>query len=448
MGKIRFVAEEFFRSFHKSLFKDILLMGMFSISLFTAVLMGSYYFDLGDRYQENSQQAEGGIWYSLSLMYEGTGEISNSMTTSSGCWDMMDYYEAVTSLKEYPMISLFTDQGVYIRQNDAKSLFGDTDYRCFLGNYDETVTTGYFDGEPQAIVYLKGSQADLAAYRMFGLRVQEGKGFTEESLTLAHTSDPVPILLGNDYKGIIGTGTEIEVSYWGFVFCCKVAGILEKGAALPEGGDLGSDMHLLDSEILFPYGIKLADRPTDIREIEKFALNNYIALDNGIVRLEDKGKERELVALYKDIGQEYGIPPLHLLGMAMGIDLFRTESAASIRIMLLLAIALSNFSFLGLVLTFYHKIQSNRRTYAVYLMNGCSLGMLLLPFLLEAALILFPGISLCRAAFTSRPLDKYQTDAIMQAACILVGTAFMASAGILIFLMHGIDTEQLMRQKE
>ena len=49
MRKLQFMAEEFFRSFRMSLFKNLLLMVVFSISLVMVVIMGSYYFDLGDR---------------------------------------------------------------------------------------------------------------------------------------------------------------------------------------------------------------------------------------------------------------------------------------------------------------------------------------------------------------------------------------------------------------
>lgn len=45
--KIKFIAEELYRSFWSSWYKDILLMIMFSISLVLAVVMCSYYMDLG-----------------------------------------------------------------------------------------------------------------------------------------------------------------------------------------------------------------------------------------------------------------------------------------------------------------------------------------------------------------------------------------------------------------
>ena len=49
MAKIKFIFEELYRSFWGGWLKDILLMAMFCISLVMAVLMCSYYFDLGER---------------------------------------------------------------------------------------------------------------------------------------------------------------------------------------------------------------------------------------------------------------------------------------------------------------------------------------------------------------------------------------------------------------
>ena len=41
MPKLKFILEEFYRSFKKSLFKDILLMIIFSISIVMAVILCS-----------------------------------------------------------------------------------------------------------------------------------------------------------------------------------------------------------------------------------------------------------------------------------------------------------------------------------------------------------------------------------------------------------------------
>lgn len=79
MRKIKFITEEFFRSFHKSLLKNLLLMAMFSISHVMMVIMASYYFDLGDRYLGSTQQLGDRIWCPLELMSSEDSEIEDSL---------------------------------------------------------------------------------------------------------------------------------------------------------------------------------------------------------------------------------------------------------------------------------------------------------------------------------------------------------------------------------
>ena len=74
-------------------------------------------------------------------------------------------------------------------------------------------------------------------------------------MTIKKASDPIPILLGNDYKGMVKVGDVIDIGFWYYVYPCKVAGILERGASLPENGQVGAGMVQVDSKILFPYGI-------------------------------------------------------------------------------------------------------------------------------------------------------------------------------------------------
>ena len=108
MRRIRFIGEEFLRSFQKSLFKNMLLMAMFSISFVMAVLMCSYYFDIGDRYEETTQHIEDSTWYSLNYImadYE-SNKVPDSFTTVTGCRNMMAFYEEISSLEQYPFFSL------------------------------------------------------------------------------------------------------------------------------------------------------------------------------------------------------------------------------------------------------------------------------------------------------------------------------------------------------
>lgn len=447
MRKIRFMVEEFFRSFRKGFLKNLLLMAMFSISLVMAVIMGAYYFDMGDRYTDATKQVEDSTWCDLELMTENYSEIENSFTTVSGCQNMMDYYETLRSSENCPIISLDTPI-IYMKEDDIKGFFGDRSYVNFQSEEQrESLATDFGDDGTCNVLNMKCAQVDLGAYRYFGLRTQEGEGFTEQNMRLRHVSDPIPILLGNDYKGIIEPGSELDIWCWNFVYTCRVTGILEKGATLPSRqGDV--DVCQLDSMVLFPFGIQLTEPAETVDQIKKYANLSYLGLEFGIAQIKN-GSMREQTAVFRDAGKEFGLPAVQMVGTSMGVSLLRNESAASIAIMLILSVTLSCFTLYGIFITFYDRIQSNSRIYGIYLMNGCSMGMIMIPLLAEIAVILVPAVLLGRFLFLQVGVNAdYQPEAVMRIVYMSAGLVFAAGAGFVAFLMRGVDTERLIRQKD
>lgn len=451
MWKIRFMAEEFFRSFQKSLFKNILLMLMFSISLIMAVIMCSYYVGLGERYEGITQKVDGREWYALDLMTESSREVINQFMTVGRCRDMVDYYEELKSLDEAPIISINTGQPLGMKQEDVEELFGEKDFLPFADGEENVAELPFWDDGTHLSRDMKGAQLDLDAYRYFGLRTQEGEGFTEENMTVQRDGEPIPLLLGSDYKGIIEVGTIIDINFWVCAYHCKVVGILEQDSKLPMNGHMDSgDLESLDDRIVFPHGVRILENPEHMKQMERYAWNDYMALQNGYAQTEGE-HIRELVEKYGQIANGYGYPPVQLVGTTLGIDLLRRESASTVRVLLVLTIVLLCFSFYGLFATFYDKIQSNSKNYGIYLMNGCSLGMILVPCLLEIAVILAPAIVIGRYVLTGGK-DMvgwyFRAGPILQAACLMIGAAFLVGAGVLVYLMRGVDTEHLIRQRD
>lgn len=172
--------EEFFRSFRKSLFKNILLMLMFSISLVMAVIMCSYYLDLGERYSDTAMIMEDSTWYDLELSMEGM-EIVNTFTSAAGCQNMMAYYEKIRGLKTYPIISAFTQQGMTTPEEKIKKLFGNKSFQRFLTEEHPQSFMSSVGDESCSLLELKCVQLDDSAYEMFGLKTEEGVGFTKEN---------------------------------------------------------------------------------------------------------------------------------------------------------------------------------------------------------------------------------------------------------------------------
>ncbi|MCI8364528.1 MAG: hypothetical protein HFG34_06215 [Eubacterium sp.] len=449
MRKIRFMAEEFFRSFHKSLLKNLLLMVMFSISLVMTVIMGSYYFGLGERHHESTQQVGDRTWCPLDLMTENDEEIEESLMTATGCRNMMDYYETLRSSKNCPIISVQIP-GITMKEEDVKRFFGDKSYMNFLlETRREAFMAEFGDEGICSQLEMQGARVDLGAYRYFGLGTQEGEGFTEQNLKLEHWSDPIPILLGSDYKGIMKPGDEFSLWCWGYVYPCRVAGILEKGAMIPEyPASENTDFCQLDSRLLLPFGIQVSEPAERVDEIKKYAYLSYLSLDAGIAQIPE-GKVKEQVAVFRDVGKKFELPPVQVIGTTMGVDLLRNESVTSIRILLILSITLSCFTLYGIFITFYDKIQSNSRVYGIYLMNGCSLGMILIPLLLEIAVIFLPAVFVSRWMFIREGVNVYyMPEDIIRVAYVIAGLVFVVGIGVVAFLMRGVDTEHLIRQKD
>lgn len=455
--KIKFIAEELYRSFWSSWYKDILLMIMFSISLVLAVVMCSYYMDFWGRGPEARDAEDNSAWYSAGSMQteEADKDFNNAFSTVRGCRNLMDYYARLNDSQEYSLISIH-HLPAYIEEEAAEKMFGRNDFSIFL-NEDRKNTFSFYFGDGTRSAY------DFNCYGMnaracdnLGLKTVEGEVFTAQNTTLEKADDAVPVLLGWQYKGVVRVGQEFELYGMDCVFRCRVAGILEKNSKMPEvgaiSGSSGTSMIAIDNYMIFPFGVKIKEAPEKQtqEDVFKFAQNDYYAMwDMGIRAVEGK-KINQLSDELREISEEYKLPMVEIWGVSMGLTLLRAETVSSIRIMLILTIALLCFTLYALFVTFYDKIQSNSRVYGIYLINGCSLTMILLPCLLEIAIILLPAVFFSRYVFTDNNIGGVGVDMefILRIAYTMVGIAFLVGAAFVLWLMRGVDTERLVRQKE
>lgn len=459
MGKIKFMAEEFFRSFRRNLFKNVILMVMFAASLVMTILMGSYYLDLGEESASLGTYTKNGTWYGIGFgLATDTVEMDDSTETLQGCRKIMDYYECLHDSAAHPILTVNTQQECSVREDDFQELLGNGSYDSFVSEESPTAETIWFgsedEGESCSALTIKCASMDDTAFKVYGLRTGEGEGFSRSSLTIEHASDPIPILLGYEYKGKIPVGEAIEISYVGYSYPCRVAGILEKGSMIPSDGDGMAEMVVLDSYIIFPYNIRVSEKTDKRRDIEKYANLDLMALEWGFSKVRANGDSgaRDLTAWFRDMGNEYGYPPPEPSAGTMGLQLLHNESAARVRVLLILTLTLIGFTFYGLFAAFYDKIQSNKRTYGIYRMNGCSMGMILVPYLCEIAVVLAPAFFACRYIFTEENFYyasiEVDTGMIVRVTGCFIGLAFLAGAVFIICLLKGVDTEQLVRQKE
>ena len=418
------------------------------------VLMGSYYLDLEERHPEMPSYKENGTWYRIGVL-EDTMEMDGSTDTIQGCQNIMEYYERLHDSEEHPIFSVDTVNDCYVKEDDLRDLFGKAGCDNFISENNPGAMTICFgpeaEGDMCSVLAMKCAMLDDTAFEIFGLQTEEGEGFTKSNLTLQNTSDPAPVLLGHEYKGILSVGDRIEIAFADYAYSCRVAGILEKNSMIPWQGDGSEDMVILDYHIIFPYTIRVSEDTGHLEDIAKYAARDLQALtfNSSMVWAEDEKDFRDVVSLFRDIGNEYDFPPMELYAASMGLRLLHKESAARVRIMLILTVTLIGFTFYGLFTTFFDKIQSNNRVYGIYLMNGCSLSMILVPLLLEIAVILVPAAFVSRLVFERENSNiYYMPEDIIRTACVIAGLVFVVGIGVVAFLMRGVDTEHLIRQKD
>lgn len=453
MAQIKFILEELYRSFWNSWLKDILLMAMFCTSLVMAVLMCSYYFDLGERRPSQAEYG-GSTWYQFGVSFaedSSQEDYMNSLQTASGCRNMMGYYDALCNAKEHPILSMYQEP-FSIKEAHVKELFGDRDIIEFLQEGQEGAVSVYdADGSSTCLVRnFKAYAANLGAYQSLGLKAVEGEGFTEENLGIQDAGDGIPILVGYGYKGLLSVGQGIDVKGREANYRCRVAGILEKGAQFPKSDFSDVETVSLDSYILFPIGVQVeneAGEPGILQELA-WACIEALSSGHGIIKVGDEKELHKTVDAVRKVGEEFGLPPIKIFGVSMGLSLLRKESAVRIQMMMILTVVLFCLTFYGLFVMFYDKVQSNGRVYGIYLMNGCPMGIILVPCLLEVALILLPGLLVSGYVFAIDSVGGSGLGVILGTAYGITGGAFLVGAGGVLYLMRGVDTEHLVRQKD
>ena len=134
MGKIQFVLEEFFRSFQRKLWKNVIYMVIFSISILLIVIMGSYFFNIDGRYHNAiTNTGEEGNWYGVSGDYiEGIAIWDNAVNSLEGCNNCLNYYKDFSKIDGHPTMAIATQQMLQIKENDLKQLFGENDFKSLV----------------------------------------------------------------------------------------------------------------------------------------------------------------------------------------------------------------------------------------------------------------------------------------------------------------------------
>lgn len=449
MGKIRFIFEEFFRSFQKGIIKNILLMIMFFICITMTVLMSSYYLDLGERDSDSvGNYDKDGTWYNIRFAGEDWLEFEKSFRTAKDSQNVMDYYEEIYSTPSHPVMSINTTQTILLIEDECDKYIPDDKVRIFQAQDSAGNFGAEIDGVSEEYRAFKSVQCDANAYEYFGFKTAEGEGITSDNTTLNSPSDELPIVLGNSYSNFMDVGTRLRIAINGtdYLLNCKVVGILEQGSKVHNFGKSDQELVSLDTYIIFPYGINLNFETKDNDVLARYAYINYYSLNTCQMMFRYNTEFREITELFSQIGNNHNLPPMSSTGTSLGQNLFRKEAAGNIKIMLIISICLVCFTLFSLFLIIYNKIKNNQEIYGIYLMNGCSTSMITIPFMMEIAAIIIPSLILGRYIFRQEMISIYfHADAIINAVYMVVLAAYLLGVVFLVCIMRGVDTEKLIK---
>lgn len=455
------IIKEVSRSFSKHIFINLLLIVQFIISFFLLVTVLTYHLEIGENRRFgliNTINDED--WYAVGT--DRQDDMNSIAEASDGLKRISAFYSEFTNSGMFNCLSYKTHQGIYFDSATMEDKFGEVaKYIDFLdrGEYNEGKVESSFnemeDGDRQfTAVIIKSAQMDIYAYQTFDLKVIEGEGFTEKNTGIDSEEDLMPIVLGYEYRDYFEVGETIriqipiptnDIDSW--YHNAKVVGILEKDSFVPPYGGIG-DLIYLDYYVICPMGMSINYSPDSQVTIQKYAQSQYCeSLFYSLISINDGVKYNDVISFANDLSEKYDVSKLTFTSTSFGMDMLAHETETTIMILTVLTFALLAFTLFFLFSSCINRIQQNTRTYAIYMMNGTNVWELAAAFLLEMIVLYIPAVILNYFALQ----DKMMRSQNYAPFILVVGMAlaiFAASAGIIIYKLRGISTEELMRRKD
>ncbi|MDR2043510.1 MAG: hypothetical protein LBQ15_03930 [Clostridium sp.] len=208
----------------------------------------------------------------------------------------------------------------------------------------------------------KSIQVNDEFFKHFSLNVSEGREFLKEEYVY---KDLLPVILGNEYKGIVSLNEKFGLGYLGIKFNCEVVGFLDKNSYFNNGYDL----ELLDYYIVLPSIEKFISTDVSEEAIKKFELKLYLDKCSGYI-VSDKNSSFLQTQISKKC-YELDMVPYSLIGMSNYYPtMWGIEGEQLGNILSYFAVLIAINSILCISLNMAAKITTLRRVYVIYIMNG------------------------------------------------------------------------------
>ncbi|TCU43202.1 hypothetical protein [Curtobacterium sp. PhB146] len=316
-------------------------------------------------------------WYNVASFTQSTSQaVTQGLSTVADA----DLYTVIDDLDPEAFEAIRRDE----RALDAVASFVDRiddepGFR-FISSYDQPVTVQDFRGDDRfdvgygteytlngkyqdesgrSVQDIKSIQLNETAFEFAGLSVQDGKPIDWDAVDWA--SGRIPVLLGNEYRGVYELGQHLTGAVILQAQELEVVGFLEPDSAMYFRGEAN---HYLDDTVIVPYPPTLAglDRAAlDRLDPELFGrlvfqvLNADLAVDRSL----DFGG---VVARLDGIGDETGFRSYTLLGVPTYlVQLSLVRQLIQDNLLLVTALLVVLTAGVGLITVFLNRLLHHRR---------------------------------------------------------------------------------------
>ncbi len=316
-------------------------------------------------------------WYNVASFTQSTSQaVTQGLSTVADA----DLYTVIDDLDPEAFEAIRRDE----RALDAVASFVDRiddepGFR-FISSYDQPVTVQDFRGDDRfdvgygteytlngkyqdesgrSVQDIKSIQLNETAFEFARLSVQDGKPIDWDAVDWA--SGRIPVLLGNEYRGVYELGQRLTGSVILQEQELEVVGFLEPDSAMYFRGEAN---HYLDDTVIVPYPPTLAglDRAAlDRLDPELFArlvfqvLNADLAVDRSL----DFGG---VVARLDEIGDDTGFRSYTLLGVPTYlVQLSLVRQLIQDNLVLVTALLVSLTAGVGIITAFLNRLLHHRR---------------------------------------------------------------------------------------
>jgi len=337
-----------------------------------AVQMRGRYEDFKDSYSDK-------VYYRLSdALYSDDAE-EEFWKKSDSLYRLKKFYTEISKDQDYSYYEMIL-QPLYINEFIGPEVsFYNYDFQINVHDSDYVKDGKVFN-------FIKSILVSYNVISEFNLQLCDGKQLEPQDFIIDHNRKNISVLMGNNLQKYYKIGDEFECIYYGKTFVCDVAGFLQENSAVVIDNVSTNNLVYLDDMIIAP-ALNCSYDPIGIDETAfqktlyfmKTTATVSITGEKGIVHFTDK---------LSGLREKYDIFEFNIISINNdALKLLSLAAEDSVRSMLVLAVVLTVFSLVSIVLVFLLKIYMNTMNYGIYRLVGTPIDIVKLGVVLEACLI-------------------------------------------------------------